>query len=272
MNRIAIRLSGAVMLVVGLLMLGCEKPAPPPAKPNANAPAGKPSDDKTADGAPSPATPAADSPAKPDKDESEELSLADRARRPRQPRSQPAQPQAPVELQVALPKVTPPAAMPKVLMTEGHRNTCLVRVGDGMPDFTLPDLAGAPKSLTSLRGEKLTVVAFWTADHPYARQELVDLGPDVAKQFSRYGVKVVAVNERDPVESVQKVIEETHSGELTHLLDAQGEAFRKVATEKLPRTYLLDVQGKIIWFDIEYSRSTRRDLLDAIRFALAGQP
>jgi hypothetical protein len=42
-----------------------------------------------------------------------------------------------------------------------------------------------------------------------------------------------------------------------------------VASEKLPRTYLLDASGKILWFDIEYSRTTRQQLLSAIRFSLA---
>ncbi len=36
----------------------------------------------------------------------------------------------------------------------------------------------------------------------------------------------------------------------------------------MPRTYLVDSQGKILWFDMEYSRSTRRDLRDAIRVVL----
>ena len=49
------------------------------------------------------------------------------------------------------------------------------------------------------------------------------------------------------------------------LLDSEGEALAKVATRRLPRTYLLDKKGKILWFDMEYSASTRRDLRDAIR-------
>jgi hypothetical protein len=32
----------------------------------------------------------------------------------------------------------------------------------------------------------------------------------------------------------------------------------------MPRTYLLDPTGKILWFDVEYSRSTRRDLSEAL--------
>jgi hypothetical protein len=49
------------------------------------------------------------------------------------------------------------------------------------------------------------------------------------------------------------------------LLDAEGRAFAEVGSEKLPRTYLVDAQGKILWFDIEYSLSTRRELHQALR-------
>ena len=52
------------------------------------------------------------------------------------------------------------------------------------------------------------------------------------------------------------------------LLDSDGKYFDKLASAKVLRTYLLDSAGKILWFDVEYSRSTRRDLLAAIEVAL----
>jgi hypothetical protein len=41
-----------------------------------------------------------------------------------------------------------------------------------------------------------------------------------------------------------------------------------VATEHLPRTYLLDAEGRILWFDLEYSRATARELINALHFFL----
>ena len=48
------------------------------------------------------------------------------------------------------------------------------------------------------------------------------------------------------------------------LMDPQGKALAQVATRYLPRTYLVDAAGKIVWFDMEYSPSTRRQLIQAI--------
>jgi hypothetical protein len=59
--------------------------------------------------------------------------------------------------------------------------------------------------------------------------------------------------------------------QFANLLDADGKAFAQVGSEKLPRTYLVDPQGKILWFDIEYSLGTRRELNQALR-AVAGEP
>ena len=56
----------------------------------------------------------------------------------------------------------PPPTIPKVAMSDAIRATCLVNVGDAMPQGELPDLAGNLHGLGSLYGSKLTVLCFWT--------------------------------------------------------------------------------------------------------------
>ena len=48
------------------------------------------------------------------------------------------------------------------------------------------------------------------------------------------------------------------------LVDAKGKAFAQVGSRHLPRTFVLDPSGKIVWFDIEYSLATRRELQQAL--------
>jgi hypothetical protein len=36
----------------------------------------------------------------------------------------------------------------------------------------------------------------------------------------------------------------------------------------LPRVYLLNASGKIIWFDTDYSQASRRNLMQAIQVLL----
>ncbi|MHC4180112.1 MAG: hypothetical protein ACYSWU_21620, partial [Planctomycetota bacterium] len=55
----------------------------------------------------------------------------------------------------------PPPTIPKVFLTEEQRKSCVVGVGEMMPDAELPDLGDKPQPVSGLRGQKLTVVCFW---------------------------------------------------------------------------------------------------------------
>ena len=162
----------------------------------------------------------------------------------------------------------PPAPkMPEVKLPEQLQKTCLVKVGDAMPEAELSGLEGKRVSLRSLFGEKLTVVLFWNSDNLYSTQALAYLQGDVVKPFAGKGVRVVGIDVKDSPDEARKAVQEA-GAKFVNLADPQGAYFAKVATERIPRVYLLDPSGKILWFDIEYSTSTRRDLERAIKFAL----
>ena len=44
--------------------------------------------------------------------------------------------------------------------------------------------------------------------------------------------------------------------------------FDKIATERLPRSTCSTPEGKILWFDLEYSLATRRSLEKALQVVL----
>jgi peroxiredoxin len=160
--------------------------------------------------------------------------------------------------------------VPKVLMTVGHDALCRVRVDDPMPAIELPDLEGQQRALADLYGKHLTVVCFWKDDRALARAELADLGPDVVSPYQGRGVAVVGVAVDMPPDRVRQRV--TDDGiAFPNLVDADGSGFAQIGEKKLPRTYLLDHTGKIVWFDIEYSRSTRRELSAAIDAMLGDQ-
>ncbi len=161
----------------------------------------------------------------------------------------------------------PPPTIPKVTMAQADLATCLVRVGDTMPNAELPGLADKKLTIRSLFGKKLTVIVFWTGKNMYALQQLQDLELDVAKPYAEKGVALIGIDEGEDVKAARDNLE-TAGATFPNLLDPGGTFLAKVATERLPRTYLLDAQGKILWFDLEYSRSTRRDLQQAIKVAL----
>jgi peroxiredoxin len=166
----------------------------------------------------------------------------------------------------------PPPTIPEVHLLDVDRATCLVGVDDPMPEGELAGLDGKNQPLGALKGEKLTVVFFWTkGDSEFAslraQTALEDLQKDVQESYAEKGVRVVAVNEGDGPEAVKKLAEAA-GATYPVLLDPDGALFAKVATERLPRPYLLDGDGKILWFDLEFSRTSRAKLLQAIQVAL----
>ena len=157
--------------------------------------------------------------------------------------------------------------VPPVVMTEEHARVSLLKVGDTMPDFRLPNAEGKEQSLGDLQGKRLTVVCLWDHSLPYAVEELHDLGPQVAKPYKARGLEVVAVHEHGGPETASKAIRNA-SLQFPLLYDESGELMAKVAKAKLPRTYLVNDKREIVWLDLEYSRTTRRDLQTAITVEL----
>ncbi len=185
-----------------------------------------------------------------------------------EPDTLPAGPETPLPLEAA---IDSGQSMPRVFFTEQHANTCRVFVGDQFPGLELADLDGQSRNFGDLLGERLTIVAFWNSKLPTSVEELAGLQSRFLSEFGDQGVSIVAVNVGDePV--VAKELAKQSGATYPQLADPDRQAFAKVATEKLPRTYLLDASGKILWFDIEYSRTTRQQLLSAIRYCLAQQP
>jgi hypothetical protein len=167
-----------------------------------------------------------------------------------------------------------PATMPKVNLSDELRANCLVKVGDVMPTPKLPDIK--TDSLASLYGKKLTVVCFWTAVDRRSALEtaniLRSLTGEIAKPFAGKGVQVIGIElarnfvDKAAWESVREAVSKLP---FPCLSDGKGQYLGYLCKDdKVPRVYLLDAKGKILWFDVEYSRSTREDLVQGIRVAL----
>lgn len=175
----------------------------------------------------------------------------------------------PLKVVPQLPAVHPKVAsrLPAVHLSVGHRALCRVTVGDKMPDLALHDFDGRETHLSKHYGEKLTVVVFWAGKHSMARAQIADMGPDIMRPFLDRGVAVVGVVVGDSPKVAKRLLADSKA-KFPNLLDRDGSGFAKVGSKKLPRTYVLDHQGNIRWFDIEYSSSTRRELRASILYLL----
>lgn len=150
--------------------------------------------------------------------------------------------------------------VPAVQMSSGECADCAVAVGDAMPAIELPVVGGHRTALAELRGEQATVILFWTADRWMSETALGDLERDVARPLAKRGVRVVGVAVGAAAAQAPVAIKKSGAS-YPQLLDAEAQAAGRVGGVERPRVYVLDEAGKIAWFDIEYSETTRREML-----------
>jgi peroxiredoxin len=164
-----------------------------------------------------------------------------------------------------------PAVMPHVLLSKGDEAACKVKVGDAMPAMELPKLGGTSKTkLADLYGKNATVVVFWKGDRRMSQQQLADIKTDIVEPFHNEGVAVVGVAVDESAKDAEAAVKKS-GATIPNLHDADGKAFAQIGSGRFPRTYVLDPSGKIVWFDIEYSLATRRELHQALEVITGGK-
>ena len=157
--------------------------------------------------------------------------------------------------------------LPKVTLSEAHAKISKIKVGQTLPPMVLADSEGKPAPLDAQFGPKYTVIAFIRLADPYVYELLDDLDRFVAPVFESKGVKVLAVAIAAPPAAVADAAKK-HKIRSPLFSDAGGQVLEQLTTDKNQRgpwTYLVDPAGRVLWFDVEYSRTTRRDLQVALQ-------
>jgi PAS domain-containing protein len=142
----------------------------------------------------------------------------------------------------------------------------------------LTDLAGQSHFVRELFGSKLTVVLFFSAGESRlsrlaAQNLLADIQQEIAQPFASDGLKVLAIHVGEASPAVTEAVQ---AAGITFpvLVDRNRAYFALVARQYLPRIYLVNQEGKILWLDLgftELTGRTREQLLQAVQAALAIQ-
>jgi peroxiredoxin len=136
-------------------------------------------------------------------------------------------------------------------------------IGEAAPDFTLHTTAGKPVTLSSFRGQKHTLLAFFPmAFTSTCAAELCSFTDDYS-QFTGKGVEVIPIS-ADMVPSLKAFKEQHHMGvELASDLRRDvARAYGVLDEEKFfaKRSYfLIDKAGIIRWSHVEAANGQRRE-------------
>ena len=147
-----------------------------------------------------------------------------------------------------------------------------LQVGMELPDFSLKTIAGEPRKFSDIRGEKLTIVLFWSTWSKNSEKSLVRM-EKVYRLYRDKGLAVIAINadeQRITGRTMAAIREEAARLKLTFpvLVDQGLTAFHDAGIIALPTTIVLD-RERVIKYELSgYPLAGSEELIDFIATTL----
>ena len=145
--------------------------------------------------------------------------------------------------------------------------TTLIHEGDIAPDFTVEMLDGSKVTLSELRG-KVVLLSFWATWCPPCRQEMAHMQKGVIDPFAGQDLVVLPISRGEKRETV-----ENYLNKMGHTfpvgLDGNQSIYRKYASNYIPRSFVVDKDGKVVYVAVGYDETVGEEINAAIKAALA---
>ena len=143
--------------------------------------------------------------------------------------------------------------------------TTLINAGDVAPDFTVEMLDGSKVTLSALQG-KPTLLIFWATWCPPCRLELSKLQEHI---IDRYGdkINVLPISRGEERAKVEEYISKM-GYTFAVGLDGDQSIYRKYATNYIPRCFVVDAKGKVLYSGVGYDEAIAKEVEQNIEKAL----
>ena len=143
--------------------------------------------------------------------------------------------------------------------------TTLINAGDIAPDFTAEMLDGSRVTLSALQG-KPTLLIFWATWCPPCRLELSKLQEHI---IDPYGDRINVLplsrgEERSVVEEYIATMGYTYAVGL----DCDQSIYNKYATNYIPRCFVIDAKGNVVYSGVGYDDVVAKEVEESIEKAL----
>lgn len=143
--------------------------------------------------------------------------------------------------------------------------TTLINAGDVAPDFTVEMLDGSKVTLSALQS-KPTLLIFWATWCPPCRLELSKLQEHI---IDRYGdkINVLPISRGEERAKVEEYISKM-GYTFAVGLDGDQSIYRKYATNYIPRCFVIDAKGKVLYSGVGYDEAIAKEVEQNIEKAL----
>ena len=133
---------------------------------------------------------------------------------------------------------------------QGQAIGTLTTLGEPAPDVTVTTVDGSTINLADLRG-RVVLVNFFATWCGACLLEMPELQKTWDEFHTRDGFRMLVVGREETVASIQAFSAE-HDFTFPLAADADHSAFDRFATDRIPRTYLISRDGKIIFQCVGY--------------------
>ena len=124
------------------------------------------------------------------------------------------------------------------------------------PAFTAPQLDGAPIQLSDYRG-RVVVMDFWATWCGPCRFSLPSLEV-IAKRYADRGVSVLLVNAGESKEDIRRWTKRRFDAPV--LLDREGSVRQRYGVQGLPRLFVINQDGQIVYAHAGYGGGLEQNL------------
>ena len=144
--------------------------------------------------------------------------------------------------------------------------TTIVKKGDKAPDFTVEMVDGSNVQLSKLKG-KVVVVNFWATWCPPCREELKHVQKELIDRFKGKNFTFLPISrgeKKNVVEAFRKKMNYT----FPMGLDPQQSIYKLYASNYIPRNFVVDKDGKVIYVSVGYTPEEFAEMVKVIEGAL----
>ncbi|MDR0765530.1 MAG: TlpA family protein disulfide reductase [Odoribacteraceae bacterium] len=146
--------------------------------------------------------------------------------------------------------------------TRGQDRGLLVKVGDKMPDFEVQLFNGERLATKDLRG-KVLLLNFWATWNPPSLEEFKRVPDEIVKRFEGKDFVYLAISREDPREQVEAFRERT-GYRFTMGLDTGREIYSRFATTAIPRDFVINKEGRIVYTTNGYSEKGFSEMIRVV--------
>jgi Thiol-disulfide isomerase and thioredoxins len=143
--------------------------------------------------------------------------------------------------------------------------TTIIKNGDTAPDFTVTMLDGRSLKLQDLKG-KVVLINFWATWCGPCMEEFKVIPEKIVKRFEGKDFVFLPISRQETREAVQKKMEQLKESGIDFPvgLDPDKSIYSKYATTYIPRNFLIDKNGKVVYTSVGYDEKEFARLVEKI--------